>query len=376
MRKYIWQLPNWTSFTWDEKALLPILSQIKLKQGMLVQQLNTLLSDDLTQTQAIILEQETIHTAAIEGEKYNAEMVRSSIHKRLNLSTAGLPHPDRHIDGLLDVIIDATGHPNQKLTLQRLFSWHASLFPTGYSRLLKISVAKLRNDLNGPMQVVSGNIGHEKIHFEAPGAEGLKQEMKRFLSWWTDSQSTQNGIIRAGIAHFYFVTIHPFDDGNGRIARVLADLALAQDDAFPHRYYSMSQAILSQKKDYYDILEKAQKGNQDLTPWLLWFTKCLLLALDNSSILLQNIFTKTSFWQKHYAVTINDRQRKVINKILDLGQDNFIGGLTTRKYVNMNHGISRRTAVREIQDLVSKGILTQNAGLGRSISYNIAKQTT
>lgn len=371
MPKYIWQQPNWTSFTWDEKVLLPLLSQIKLKQGMLVQKLSTLLSDDLTQSQAIILEQETIHTAAIEGETYNPEMVRSSIHNRLHLSTAGLPRADRHIDGIIDVIIDATSRPNQKLTLQKLFSWHASLFPTGYSKLIKVNVAKFRDDTSGPMQVVSGSMGHEKVRFEAPPARLLPQEMKVFLSWWQNSQSTQNGIIRAGIAHFFFVTIHPFDDGNGRLARALADMALAQDDAFPHRYYSMSQAILSQKKVYYDILEKSQKGQQDLTPWLLWFAECLLLALNNSDILLHNIFAKTSFWQKHFAISINERQRKALNKILDVGEKNFIGGLTTRKYIGINHGISRRTAVREIQDLILKGILIQNPGLGRNVSYGL-----
>jgi len=371
MTKYIWQNPNWTSFTWNEKVLLPILSEIKLKQGQLVQKLTTLLDDDLRQSHAIILEQETLQTAAIEGEKYNPEMVRSSIHKRLHLKTAGVSKVDSHIDGLLDVIIDATGQPNQKLTLSKLYSWHASLFPTGHSRLLKIRVAQLRDDKSGPMQVVSGSIGHEKIHFESLPANRLKQEMKKFLSWWQESRNSQNGIIRSGIAHLYFVTIHPFDDGNGRLARVLADMALSQDDAFPHRYYSMSQAIISQKKNYYNVLEKSQKGNGDITAWLLWFAKCLLLALNTSDTLLHNIFTKTSFWQKYYAISINERQRKVINKILDLGQNNFIGGLTTRKYVNMSHGMSRRTAIREIQDLVKKGLLIQNPGSGRNINYNL-----
>jgi Fic family protein len=303
-------------------------------------------------------------------------MVRSSIHKRLHLPTAGMSKVDSHIDGLLDVILDATSHPNQKLTLSKLFAWHASLFPTGHSRLLKIRVAKLRNDVNGPMQVVSGNIGHEKVHFKAPPAKELKQEVGKFLSWWQESRNSQNGIIRAGIAHFYLVTLHPFDDGNGRLARVLADMALAQDDDFPHRYYSMSQAILTQKNAYYNILEKSQKGNGDITSWLLWFAECLLLALNTSDALLHNIFAKTSFWQKQYAVIMNIRQRKAINKILDIGQDNFVGGLTTRKYININHGISRRAAIREIQDLVNTGILVQNTGLGRSVNYNLVWPTT
>lgn len=372
MHKYIWQQSNWPSFTWDEKALLPLLSQIKLIQGQLTQKLSTLLEEDLVQSQAIILEQETLHTAAIEGEKYNPESIRSSIHKRLHLQTAGLPRiTDRHIDGLIDVIIDATTHPDQPLTLSRLYTWHASLFPTGYSRLTKIRVGKFRNDANGPMQVVSGSIGHEKIHFTAPPALHLKSEMSQFLSWWRKSNQGVNGIIRAGIAHLYFVTLHPYDDGNGRLARVLADMALSQDDTFSHRYYSMSQAILSQKKDYYNILEKSQKGDLDITTWLLWFTRCLLLALNNSNLLLKNIFVKASFWQKNYHTPLNQRQQKVINKMLDAGQGNFVGDLTTRKYIGINHNISRRTAIREIQDLIQKELLSQNPGRGRSVSYDL-----
>lgn len=372
MTKYIWQKPNWTDFTWDEKLLLPILSQIKLTQGQLVQKLSSLLSEDLIKSQAIILEQETLHTAAIEGEKYNPESIRSSIHKRLHLQTAGLPHAtDRHIDGLIDVIIDATSHPNQSLTPQRLYAWHASLFPTGYTRLQKIRAGKLRNDASGPMQVVSGSIGHEKIHFEALPALQLTTEMQQFLSWWKKSHQGVNGIIRAGIAHLYFVTLHPFDDGNGRLARVITDMALAQDDLFPHRYYSMSQAIVTSKKQYYAILEKTQRGNSDITPWLVWFMQCLLTALITSDKLLHDIFTKTTFWQKFHTTSINERQRKIINKILDGGQNNFTGGLTTRKYININHGISRRTAIREIQDLLTKKLLTQNPGQGRNTSYDL-----
>ena len=371
MTQYIWRRSNWTKFTWDEKTLLPILSQIKLQQGRLIQKLSTLLEEDIVQSRAIILEQETLHTGAIEGERYNPESIRSSIHKRLHLETAGLPHSTREIDGLLDIIIDATSHPLHPLTLQKLYAWHASLFPSGYSHLQKIRVAKLRNDKNGPMQVVSGSIGHEKIHFEAPPAESLPQEIDQFLSWWDKSRDLHNGIIRAGIAHFYFVTLHPFDDGNGRLARVITDMALAQEDSFPHRYYSMSQAIITNKKAYYDILEKTQKGNSDLTLWLLWFTKCLLLALNTSDQLLHDIFIKTIFWQKHYTQVINEHQRKTINKILDIGKTNFIGGLTTRKYLGINHHMSRRTAIREIQDLVKKGLLIQNPGSGRNINYNL-----
>ena len=373
MIKYIWQRSNWTNFTWDEKALLPILNQIKLEQGQLIQKLSTLLEEDLVKSRVITLEQETLNTGAIEGEKYHPASIRSSIYKRLRLATAGLPHStDRHIDGLLDVIIDATTHSDQPLTLQKLYSWHASLFPTGYSHLHKIRVGKLRNDANGSMQVVSGSIGHEKIHFEAPPAHLLLPALKIFLSWWSKSRhSIDDGVIRAAIAHFYFVTLHPFDDGNGRLARVLADMALAQDDSVSHRYYSISQAILAKRKEYYDILEKSQKGDSDITAWLAWFLQCFLTALKTSDTLLRDIFVKTNFWQQHYSQPINDRQRKAINKILDLGQNNFLGGLTTRKYLNINHGVSRRTAIREIQDLIKKGLLIQNPGSGRNINYNL-----
>lgn len=221
------------------------------------------------------------------------------------------------------------------------------------------------------MQVVSGSIGHEKIHFTAPPALHLKSEMSQFLSWWRKSNQGVNGIIRAGIAHFYFVTLHPFDDGNGRLARVITDMALAEDDSFPHRYYSMSQAIVASKAEYYNILEISQKGNSDITKWLSWFMQCLLTALSNSDSLLKNIFIKTTFWQKNYHTPLNQRQQKVINKMLDAGQGNFVGDLTTRKYIGINHNISRRTAIREIQDLVQKGLILKKPGQGRNVSYDL-----
>lgn len=370
MQKYIWNQSNWPNFTFDTNQLTNLLGQIRLKQGQLIQKLNSIVGDDLTRSRALILEQETLKTALIEGEKYDPLSVRSSIHTRLNLPRAGLPRPTEHIDGLIDVILDAVENPQTQLKKTKLYAWHATLFPTGYSKLFKIRAGKLRNDQNGPMQVVSGSIGHEKIHYLAPPAKGLNQEMTSFLSWWNQGSSQLDGVLRAGIAHFYFVTIHPFDDGNGRLARVLTDLALAQDDYAPHRYYSLSSAIIKHKNDYYNILEKCQKGSVDLTPWLIWFLQTFLQSLESSDSLLKDIFAKTAFWLRYSHLLLNSRQQKAINKIMDSGSDSSLN-LTSRRYLSINHTISRSTAIREIQELVEHKILIKNKSRGRSVSYRL-----
>ena len=295
MTSYIWELPNWPSFYWDEKRLLPTLSRVRLKQGQLIQKIQSLLEPDLKQAEAQVFEEETIKTAQIEGEKYNPESVRSSIHRRLGMDYAGLPRTERHIDGLVEVLFDATLNSNQPLTIKRLLSWQAALFPTGYSGLLKIKAGKFRTNTTGPMQVVSGVIGRERVHYQAPPAIRLKKEIEIFLSWWKNSEKSMDGIIRAGIAHLYFVTLHPFDDGNGRIARALTDMAMAKDDKLAKRYYSLSREILNEKKAYYQILEQSQKGNLDLTPWLVWFIDCFSQSLNDSDKLLKNIFVKTAY---------------------------------------------------------------------------------
>jgi Fic family protein len=251
------------------------------------------------------------------------------------------------------------------LTKERLFSWHAALFPAGYSGLTKIEVGKFRT---GPMQVVSGQIGKEKLHYHAPDADRIVNEMDKFFNWWRETEETLDGIVRAGISHFYFVTIHPFDDGNGRLARALTDMALAQDDKLSKRYYSLSNEIISRRKEYYDILESSQKKSRYITDWLMWFIGCFSSALDTSDTLLKDIFAKTEFWRKHRDIEINARQKKVVNKLLDVGIDKFEGGLTTRKYISIAK-VSRRTAIREIKDLQKKDILKQNKGEGRSVSY-------
>lgn len=369
MTDYIWELKNWPKFKWDETMLLPSLSAARLRQGKLIQKILGLLELDSKQAEACIFEVEALKTTQIEGEKYSPELVRSSIHRRLGLDYAGLPRTERHIDGLVEVLFDATRHYNKILTVQRLCGWQAALFPTGYSGFQKIAAGKFRNDIGGPMEVVSGSIGRERVHYQAPPADKISHEIKLFLSWW-NNQSSLDGIIRAGIAHLYFVTIHPFDDGNGRIARALTDMAIAQDDKLNKRYYSLSTEILKDKQTYYKILEESQKGDLDITKWLTWFIDCFSAALINSEKLLENIFNKADFWRIHQMIEISARQKKVINKMLDVGEDNFVGGLTTKKYMGMT-GMSRITSIREINDLLLKNILIQNEGKGRNVNYSI-----
>lgn len=370
MHQYIWQHKNWTEFVWEEKSLLSILGKVRLKQGELITKIKMLGVEDSVKAQAQVLVEETIKTAQIEGEKYDVQAVRSSVNRRLGLSQAGLPDSKRHIDGLVEVLLDATTSYDKKLSNDRLKAWQASLFPTGYSGLSKIIAGDFRDDAYGPMQVVSGTHGKEKIHFQAPPAKKIVSEMNCFLSWWDESKGQVDGVIRAGIAHLYFVTIHPFEDGNGRIARVITDMALAQDDKLSSRYYSLSKQIVKSKKEYYQILEKTQKRNSDITEWLFWFINCFNKSLQASDELLENIFAKDNFWRKYQQIDMNTRQRKVINKLLDVGKKSFKGGLTTRKYVSMTKS-NRAVAYRDITDLLQKKILKLNDGKGRNVSYDV-----
>jgi Fic family protein len=370
MNKYIWELPQWDHFSWNEAELLPLVSTARLKQGQLIQKIKALATEELDRAEAKIFEEETLKTAQIEGETYNPQSVRSSIYRRLGLDYAGLPHTERHVDGLVEILFDATLHYDLPLTHKRLFGWHAALFPTGYSGLAEIKAGSYRTDSTGPMQVISGPIGKEKVHYQAPQAHLVPEEMEQFLEWWKTSKYSMEGIIRAGVAHFYFVTIHPFADGNGRIARAIADMALAQDDKLAKRYYSLSAAILSQRKAYYEVLEQSQKGTQDITSWLVWFLQCFITALDTSERLLRNIFQKSTFWDKYRNIEINAKQRKVLNLLLDAGQEGFEGGLTTRKYRGITK-VSRATAARDISDLLQKGLIKQNEGQGRNVNYDI-----
>lgn len=368
LEKWIWQKPDWPSFIWSAERILPFLSSARLQQGKLLSKVTDIGFELMREARADILTEEAVRTAEIEGEKLNRDSVRSSVARHLGLSTFGLPQPSRFIDGLVSVLIDATNQHDSPLTADRLKSWQAALFPTGYSGLLRIQTGEWRSS-EEPMQVISGALGREKVHFEAPPGPLIATEMEKFLNWWNHPNS-DDGLLRAGIAHFYFVTIHPFEDGNGRLARAITDMALAQDEKLPMRFYSLSSQIVKEKEEYYDILEKCQKGNSDITDWLVWFLACYTRAVDSAATLIFHILLKSSFWKHFSQVSLNEKQRKVINLLLDTGKDRFEGGLTTRKYVSIAK-VSRATAFRDISDLLEKGILLQNPSKGRSVSYDL-----
>lgn len=366
---YVWQCAEWPKFSWRSEALLPLISRARLGQGKLIAQLSALGFGLGRQAHAEILVEEAVKTSLIEGERLNRESVRSSVARRLGLSAAGLPSPSRSTDGLVEMLIEATQNHDKPLTAGRLMKWQAALFPSGYSGLAEIRAGKWRGP--HPMHVVSGPIGKEKIHFEAPPGPSVEHEMKQFFSWWEASRYGEDGLLRAGLAHFYFVTIHPFEDGNGRLARALTDMALAQDEKLTERYYSLSSQIMEDREEYYDALEKSQKGDGDVTDWLRWFLECHIRAVNGAEKLIAVILDKAHFWRSHDAVQTNERQRKVINRLLDAGKGGFQGGLTTRKYVSMAK-VSRATAFREIDDLLQKGFIRQNpAKGGRSSSYEL-----
>lgn len=367
--KYIWQSSSWPKLTWNSNALLPLLGQARLAQGNLLGRVRRLSFKLGEKAQADILTEEAIKTAAIEGERLNPQMVRSSVARHLGLPTAGLDPSTRSVDGLIEVILDATQKYDNALSANRLKGWHAALFPSGYSGLHKIRAGLWRR--KDPMQVVSGPLGREKIHFEAPPGEAVEAEISEFLHWWELSLKSIDGILRAGLAHFYFVAIHPFEDGNGRIARALTDMALAQDEKLATRYYSLSSQIMEERDGYYDILEQCSKSvSIDLTKWLVWFLECFQRAIERSDKIIGNVLAKADFWQAHAQTELNERQKKVLNRMLDAGPGRFEGGLTTRKYVSIAN-TSRATAFREIVDMLDKKILRQLPGKGRSVHYDL-----
>ena len=364
---WIWQKKRWPQFIWQADILLPLISKARLAQGKLLTKVSGLGFELSREASADVLTEEAMKTSEIEGEVLNRDSVRSSVAKHLGLSTVGLPEPARSVDGLVDVLVDATRNYSNPLTAERLKSWHAALFPTGYSGLFRILAGDWRMS-EEPMQVVSGGIGREKIHFEAVPGPSVKKEMEQFLNWW--ELNSVDGLIRAGIAHFYFVTIHPFEDGNGRLARALTDMALAQDEKLGIRFYSLSSQIMKERKGYYDILERCQRGDVDITAWLCWFLSCYTRALEGAFKLVAKVLAKASFWQHFGHISLNERQRKVVNLLLNAGVGGFEGGLTTRKYVSIAR-TSRATAFREIDDLIEKGLLVQNPAKGRSTSYDL-----
>ena len=367
---YIWQLKTWPKLTWKSDSLMPLLGQARLAQGNLLGRVKRLGFQLGEEAQADILTEEAIKTSAIEGERLNRQAVRSSVARHLGLPGAGLGPATRSVDGLIEVLLNAPQNYQESLTAERLKGWHAVLFPTGHSGFHKIRVGQWRG--KEPMRVVSGPVGREKIHFEAPPGEKVEKEMKQFLSWWKSGSQEMDGLLRAGLAHFYFVTIHPLEDGNGRIARALTDMALAQDEKLGIRYYSLSSQIMEEREEYYRILEKSSKNTSvDVTDWLVWFLGCYQRAIERSDKIIGHVLGKADFWQRHAQTIMNERQKKVVNRLLDAGREGFQGGLTTRKYVSMAK-VSRATAFREISELLGKGILRQNPAKGRSVSYDLS----
>ena len=368
--KYIWQTKSWPDLKWDSAKLLKPLGNIRFSQGALLTQIKELGFDIQQTARADVLVEEALKTSAIEGEKLDPDAVRSSVGRRLGLPDAGLKEiRDQKVEGLVEILLDATANYSKKITMERIWSWHAALFPIGYSGMVKISVGQWRNDSKGPMQVISGPIGQEKVHFEAPPTKKLDKEMQIFISW-INEKSQLDGIIRAGIAHIWFVTIHPFDDGNGRIARTLTEMFLARDENNPKRFYSLSSQIMAERNEYYEVLKATQSGTGDITEWLKWFLECMNRAILNSNILLNKIMIKARVWQGFAQIRLNERQIKVINRLLDAGAGGFEGGLKNKKYMGIAH-TSRATAQRELADLVNKGILIKMPGGGRSVSYDL-----
>ena len=366
--KYIWERKNWFDFKYDEAALLKPLSQLRILQGKLLGRVSSLDIKLETEAQGAVLVEEAVRTAEIEGQRLNRDAVRSSVAVKLGLPRGVGPH-DRNIDGLVDVLLDAVRAHEKPLTLKRLNAWHAALFPTGYSGLTKIATGALRG--NEPMQVISGPVGREKIHFEALPKDRLDEEMRLFLEWWNVSSSRHmDGILRAAAAHLRFLTIHPYEDGNGRLARALTDMALAQDEKLTVRFYSVSSEIMRVREEYYAILEKVQRCRLDVTEWFLWFITCVTASIEHSRDIIVSVLMRADFWNQHAQIQLNERQKKVINRILEAGIGNFEGGLTTRKYVSMTR-TSRATAFREIADMLEKKVLRQLPGKGRSVCYDL-----
>lgn len=365
---WIYEHKNWPNFTWDIKALASKLAEIRYRQGCLLGQMKSLGFELKREASLVTLTQDIVKSSAIEGENLNPEEVRSSIARRLGIDIAGVtPAAKRDVEGIVEMMLDATQQFAKPLTKERLFDWHASLFPTGRSYMQRIIVGNWRTLDNGPMQVISGPIGREKVHFEAPAADKLEKEMQQFLAWF-DNKNEIDPVIKAGIAHFWFVTIHPFEDGNGRIARAIGDMALSRADGTENRFYSLSSQIELERKDYYDQLETRQRGSLVITGWLEWFLNCLGRAISSAEVTLGNVLFKARLWDEiNQQSAINERQRLIVNRMLE---DDFHGYMNTSKYAKIAK-CSNDTALRDIQNLKKRGIFIQNSSGGRSTSYSL-----
>ncbi len=364
---YIHEQAGWPEFTWDGESLAGLLAAVRHKQGRLLGRMEALGFDLRVEASLAVLTTDVVKSSAIEGEKLNPDEVRSSIARRLGLDVAGLPKAGRDVEGVVEMMLDGTRHFEKPLTKKRLFDWHASLFPTGRSGMSRITVGAWRKKEAGAMRVVSGPMGREKVHFEAPEADRLEAEMARFIKWF-NAPPANDPVLKAGIAHFWFVTIHPFEDGNGRIARAIADMALARADGTKDRFYSMSSQIEAERNNYYLKLESAQRGDVNITSWLDWFLGCLDRAIGGADQLLSAVLNKARLWQRINRRPVNDRQRAVINRMLN----GYKGVLSTSKYAQLAK-CSTDTALRDIRELLERGILVQNPGGGRSTSYRLGE---
>ena len=367
-RTWSWAHPGWPGFRWDQGRLARTLASARLAQGKVLGAIR-LFDPKLTlEAVAAVLVEDGVTTSAIEGERLDPAAVRSSVARRLGLPTAGLPAAPRAVQGLVEVLLDATQHHDRPRTRERLCGWQAALFPTGYSGLRKIRTGTLRG--RAAMRVVSGRIGRERVDFEAPPRTRLAAELERFLAWFGSPPRDVDGLMRAGLAHLWFVTLHPFEDGNGRLARAITDMALAQDERQAMRAFSLSSQILREREAYYAILERTQKGGLDVTDWLAWFLTQVESAAMAAETTIADTLAKARFWLRHQATDLNERQRKVLNRLLDAGRDGFEGGMNTRKYMGLTR-TSRVTAYRELADLVEKGCLEPTGKGGRSSGYRV-----
>jgi Fic family protein len=365
MGPYIHELPDWPRFRWNHEALTTPLTAARHKQGRLTGHMEALGFTIKEEAALRTLTEDVLKTSEIEGEKLDADQVRSSLARRLGMDIGGLAAADRHVEGVVEMVLDATRQYDQPLTDERLFSWHASLFPTGGRAMNRIIVGAWRDDSVAPMQVVSGPVGRERVHFEAPAASRLAEEMRVFFEWFNTDHALEP-VLKAALAHLWFVTIHPFDDGNGRIARAIADMALARSDESPQRFYSMSSQICQERADYYRILERTEQGTMDITPWMEWFLACLTRAIEGAQVTLSGAIAKSRAWETLRDVPLNDRQRLMINRLID----GFQGKLTSSKWAVIAK-CSPDTALRDILQLVERGVLIKNPEGGRSTSYSL-----
>ncbi len=365
--RYIWQQPDWPQWRFDLTLLAAPLAVVRRAQGFLLGRMSDLGLDVRSRASLRALTDEVIKTSEIEGERLNADAVRSSIARRLGVDIGALTPADRNVEGVVEMVLDATSHHAQPLTPERLFGWHAALFPTGYSGIARIQVGAWRNATSDPMQVVSGPIGRQTVHYEAPPAVMLAPAMAEFLRWVNVSAPQPlDDVLKAGLAHLWLVTVHPFDDGNGRIARAVGDMMLARAEGSAQRFYSLSAQIQRERRDYYDHLERTQKGSLDVTAWLDWFLGCLLRVIEGAGIALAGVLGKANFWQRWAGTPLNERQIMLINRLLD----GFEGKLTSSKWAAIGK-CSPDTALRDITDLLQRGLLRKSAAGGRSTSYEL-----